>query len=192
MSGVPWENIAYLLLLLVVVGGFLGVELRSRPGSTLRMMAAWALIFAGALAVAGLWPQLREAVAPQVLQTGPNRLEVPIARDGHAYLVAQVNGQDVRFVVDTGASLVALSRADARRIGLDPDRLAYFGLAQTANGRVRTAPVVLKRVQIGDFTAENVNGVVIDGDVGMSLLGMAYLRRFGRVSFEGDRLILEW
>lgn len=185
-------NVAYLALLLIAVGGWLVVELRARPGSTLRAMAAWALIFAGALAVAGLWPQVRNAVMPQAMTVGDGRLEVPMARDGHAYLVAQVNGVDVRFVVDTGASVVALSRDDARKVGLDPDGLAYFGMAQTANGRVQTAPVTLKSVAIGGFTSRNVSGVVIDGDVGTSLLGMAFLRRFGRVSFEGNRLILEW
>lgn len=192
MTGSGLGTAAYLILLLLVIGGFLVVEFRMRPGSTIRMMIAWALIFMGALAVAGLWPQLRHAVAPNALQVGENRLEVPIARDGHAYLTAQVNGTDVLFVVDTGASVVALSQRDAQRVGLEPDRLAYYGLAQTANGRVQTAPVVLSSVQIGDFVSRNVSGMVIDGDVGMSLLGMAYLRRFGRISFERDRLIMEW
>ena len=187
-----WGSAAYLVLLLIAIGGWLVVELRARPGSTLRAMAAWVLIFAGAMAVAGLWPHIRDAAVPQALQVGEGRLEVPIGRDGHAYLTAQVNGVDVRFVVDTGASLVSLSRADARRVGLDPDRLAYFGLAQTANGRVSTAPVTLDSVTIGDFTARKVPGVVIDGDIGISLLGMTFLNRFGRVSFEGNRLVLEW
>lgn len=183
---------AYLVLLLLVIGGFLVVEMRTRPGATLRMMLTWVLIFMAALAIAGLWPQLRQAVAPQAMKIGDRRLEVPIARDGHAYLTAQVNGTDVLFVVDTGASVVALTRRDAQKVGLDPDRLAYYGIAQTANGRVQTAPVVLKSIRIGDFSSRNVAGMVIDGDVGVSLLGMAYLRRFGRVSFESDRLIMEW
>ena len=189
---IGWGSLAYLVLLLIAVGGWLVVELRARPGSTLRMMAAWVLIFAGALAVAGLWPQIRQAAMPQALSVGEGRLEVPLSRDGHAYLTARVNGVPVRFVVDTGASMVALDRGDARRVGLDPDALAYFGIAQTANGRVQTAPVTLDSVSIGDFTSRNVSGVVIDGEVGTSLLGMAFLSRFGRVSFEGNRLILEW
>ena len=183
---------AYLALLLVALGGWLVVEMRTRPGSTLRMMAAWGLIFAGALAVAGLWPQIRDAISPRVMQLEDGRLEVPITRDGHAYLTAQVNGVDILFVVDTGASMVALARKDARRIGLDPDRLAYFGLAQTANGRVATAPITLNTVSIGDFTARKVPAVVIEGDVGTSLLGMSFLNQFGRVSFGGGRLLLEW
>lgn len=187
-----WGSAAYLILLLIAIGGWLVVEFRARPGSTLRAMAAWVLIFAGAMAVAGLWPHIRDAAVPQAMQVSDGRLEVPIGRDGHAYLTAQVNGVDVRFVVDTGASMVALSRDDARRVGLDPDRLAYFGLAQTANGRVSTAPVTLDSVVIGDFSASKVPGVVISGDVGMSLLGMTFLNRFGRVSFEGNRLVLEW
>src|SRR5699024_2738848 len=154
-----------------------------RMGAGMRMFAAWILIFIGALAVAGLWPQLQQLIAPQAVQTGEGEMMIPIRRDGHAYLTAKVNGVDVRFVVDTGASLVALSREDAARVGLDPDGLAYYGLAQTANGRVRTAPVMLETISIGEFTSHNVSGAVIDGDVGMSLLGMAFLRRFARISF---------
>lgn len=187
-----WTSLVYLVVLLLVLGGFLLVEFRGRMGSGLRMFAAWVLIFIGAIAVAGLWPLIQQTVAPQAVQTGDGEMMIPIRRDGHAYLTAKVNGVDVRFVVDTGASLVALSRDDAERVGLNPDDLAYYGLAQTANGRVRTAPVMLKSISIGDFVGHDVSGAVIDGDVGMSLLGMAFLSRFARVSFEGDRLMLEW
>lgn len=193
MSGdIPWAQVAYLALLLVAIGGFLLVELRARPGKTLRQAAAWVLIFVGAIAVAGLWPQLRDAISPRPVVTGERTMQIPIARDGHAHLTAQVNGEDVSFVVDTGASLIALSRRDARRVGIDPDSLAYYGQAQTANGIVATAPVRLAEVTIGAFTVERVEAVVIDGDIGTSLLGMTFLRRFARVSFERDRLLLEW
>lgn len=182
----------YLGLLLLVVGGFILVEFRTRPGTTFRMVAAWVLIFAGLLSVYGLWPHLRNTIAPSAMMIADNRIEIPISRDGHAYVVAQVNDTPIRFVVDTGASMVSLSRKDAAKLGLEPDRLVYYQKAQTANGIVATAPVTLSSIDIGEFGVRNIKAVVIDGDVGTSLLGMEYLRHFTRVSFERDRLLLEW
>ena len=94
-------------------------------------------------------------------------------------------------MVDTGASSIALGPADARRVGLVPDDLAYIGTAMTANGQVRTAPVTLDEIAIGDIVDRNVRAWVIGADLDGSLLGMSYLRTFARVSFEGDLLILE-
>ena len=85
----------------------------------------------------------------------------------------------------------ALGPADARRVGLVPDDLAYIGTAMTANGQVRTAPVTLDEIAIGDIVDRNVRAWVIGADLDGSLLGMSYLRTFARVSFEGDLLILE-
>jgi aspartyl protease family protein len=76
-------------------------------------------------------------------------------------------------------------------VGLDPGDLAYIGTAITANGQVRTAPVTIEEIAIGDIVDRNVRAWVIDGDMEGSLLGMSYLRTFARVSFEGDLLVLE-
>ena len=96
-----------------------------------------------------------------------------------------------RFVVDTGASSLALSRRDAERVGIDAETLAFAGQAQTANGVVRTAAVRLDSVAIGDIRDARVPAVVVEGDMGGSLMGMEYLRRFARVGFEGNMLVLE-
>ena len=119
------------------------------------------------------------------------RIEVPMDASGHFILTAQANGETLRFVFDTGASFIALSPDDARTIGIDPDELAYVGIAETANGQVETAPVTIDRFVLGDFEDVNVPAVVIRADLSGSLLGMSYLRRFARVSFEGDLLVLE-
>ena len=63
--GDHFASLAYLVLLLIAVGGFLLVELRERPGKTLRMAAAWGMIFLGAIALSGLWPDIRNAIAPE-------------------------------------------------------------------------------------------------------------------------------
>ena len=184
-------RMAYLVLLLVAVGGFLLFELRARPGKTLRLAAAWAMIFLGVIALAGLWGDIRQAVAPQARMLEGGRIEVPMGGDGHFHLTARVNGQPVRFVIDTGATTIALAEDDARRAGIDPDSLAYVGQARTANGMVQTATVMLDSLTIGEIAEYDVPAVVLRSDLDLSLMGMSYLSRFARVSIEGNRLILE-
>lgn len=182
---------AYLVLLLIAVGGFLLVELRARPGKTLRQAAAWGLIFLGAIALAGLWGDIRNAVSPQARMLEGGRIEVPVGNDGHYHLTAQVNGTPVQFVIDTGASSIALGPGDATRVGIDPDALAYVGQARTANGVVETAPVTLDSVTLGEINDKSVPAMVLRSDLDQSLMGMSYLSRFARVSIEGNLLILE-
>ncbi|ARC38037.1 TIGR02281 family clan AA aspartic protease [Paracoccus yeei] len=184
-------RMAYLVLLLVAVGGFLLFELRARPGKTLRLAAAWAMIFLGVIALAGLWGDIRQAVAPQARMLEGGRIEVPMGGDGHFHLTARVNGQPVRFVIDTGATTIALAEDDARRAGIDPDSLAFVGQARTANGMVQTATVMLDSLTIGEIAERDVPAVVLRSDLDLSLMGMSYLSRFARVSIEGNRLILE-
>ena len=103
-------------------------------------------------------------------------MEVPRAFDGHYYLTLDLNGVPVDFVVDTGATDMVLTRADAARIGLDPDALAYTGVAGTANGQVRTARVRLDEVSLGGILDRNLPASVNEGVMDTSLLGMSYLR----------------
>lgn len=186
-----FARLAYLLLLAIAVGGFLVVEFRRDAGRASRGVLAWVLIFIGLVAGFGLWEDVRRDVLPGQEVLGEGRIEVPIGTDGHFHLTAEINEVPVRFVVDTGASSLALRRRDAERAGIDLDTLAYAGQAQTANGVVPTATVRLDSVQIGDIRDDDVAAVVINGDIGTSLMGMDYLRRFARVGFEGDTLVLE-
>lgn len=186
-----YGRLAYLVLLLVAVGGFLLVELRARPGKTLRAAAAWVMIFLGVIAIAGLWDDIRGTINPQARMLDGGRIEVPLGDDGHFHLTAQVNDAPIRFVIDTGATTLALGAEDARKAGIDPDTLGYVGQARTANGLIETASVMLKTVSIGDIHDQDVPALVLRSELDMSLLGMSYLSRFARVSIEGDRLILE-
>ena len=160
-------------------------------------MAAWigtvpAVVFGGvgAIAVAGLWNDLKRATHPQeALVTGAG-IEVPVSPDGHFYLTAMVNGVKVRFVVDTGASDVVLTQRDAARIGLDPKTLNYFGTATTANGQVMTAPVRLDTLSLGDRVDRDVPAVVNNGVLDTSLLGMSYLGRY-QIALTRDQMVLK-
>jgi aspartyl protease family protein len=101
-----------------------------------------------------------------------------------------VNGTPVRFVVDTGASGVALSRTDAARAGIPITDADFTGEARTAGGTIRVAPVRLSRVEIGTIEVRDVPGVVLDVADAMPLLGQSFLGRIDKVSIEGDRMTL--
>lgn len=180
----------FLALILVPLAFWLWAELTAKPGQTLRMILAWVAIFAAVIGVVGIWPLLRETIAPQQVSQG-NRVEIPVSRDGHFHLRAMVNDVAVQFVVDTGASNIALGQEDARRIGLDPKGLAYTGRANTANGVTATASVRLDSITIGDIRDEGVYASVVEGMDQGSLMGMDYLSRFARVTLTPQRLILE-
>ncbi len=97
--------------------------------------------------------------------------------DGHFWATAYVNGEPVKFLVDTGASLVALSLRDARKIGLDTDKLEQNAEVRTAAGRVKAAITTINRIEIDGVTVKNVQAVIIDKGLEHSLLGMSFLNR---------------
>ncbi|WP_341213638.1 TIGR02281 family clan AA aspartic protease [uncultured Limimaricola sp.] len=190
MSPDNLASLAYLGLLGAAVAGWFIVQNRDRLGQVAQQAALWALIFIGVIAAAGLWSDIRDDVVPRQTMIGAQGIEVPLARDGHYYLTLDINGAPVDFVVDTGATDMVLGREDARRAGIDPEELHYLGSAVTANGTVRTARVTLDSVALGQIEDTGLSAVVTDGDLAGSLLGMGYLRLFGRIEIEGGKLML--
>jgi aspartyl protease family protein len=104
-------------------------------------------------------------------------------RGGHFFADGLINGVSVRFMVDTGATTIAMSSAAANRIGLDYRKLGRPGAASTASGFVRTYNLKLNTVQIGEITLHNVDAGVIEGNhpteilLGMSFLGQLDMKR---------------
>ncbi|MBA4807757.1 TIGR02281 family clan AA aspartic protease [Brevundimonas sp.] len=97
--------------------------------------------------------------------------------DGHYWAQAKIDGRAVQVLVDTGASVVALTRADARRLGVDPAPEAFTGKVQTASGVVRAAPVELKTISVAGVRVDKVEALVVEEGLAYSLLGMSYLGR---------------
>lgn len=188
MDGNDAGRLIYLVLLLAAIGGWVMVEYRHRLGQALRTALAWGMIFLGVMAGYGLWHDIRHDVMPRQMVSEAG-VVVPRAPDGHYYLTVAVNGQDVLFMADTGATNVVLSQGDAMALGLDPQSLAFRGEAMTANGPVRTARVVLPEVAVGPFQDQRVTAWVNEGEMDISLLGMDYLGRF-RIAIENGEMIL--
>ena len=111
------------------------------------------------------------------------------ATDGHYYARAEVNGAEIRFLVDSGASIVALSRADAMRAGIAVNDGEFTDTAQTAGGTVQMKPVTLDRVSIGPVVAERVRAAVLPGE-GISLLGQSFLTRIREVEISNGEMRL--
>ncbi|HEY0214114.1 MAG TPA: TIGR02281 family clan AA aspartic protease [Paenirhodobacter sp.] len=184
-------QLIFYVLLLMAFGGYFFVSLRNNFSKTLQQVSVWALLFLGLIGAYGLKDDIRQSMFPAQSVLSDGRIEVPMGPDGHYYLTAQVNGTPVRFVVDTGASQIVLTRRDAERVGIDTNALAYVGQANTANGTVATAPVRLETVDIGPIHDRDLRAVVNGGQMDGSLMGMTYLTRFARVEFDRDRMILE-
>ncbi len=184
-------RLVYLSVLGTAVVFWFLAQNRQSLNKTLQQVMAWVFIFVGVVAVVGLWEDIRTTVgpAPQMTVTGES-IEVPRSADGHYYLPVQVNGEPITFLVDTGASQIVLSDKDARRAGIDPNQLNYFGRALTANGEVRTAPVRLDTLTVGPITDQNVSAWINEGELHKSLLGMNYLHRFSNIQFTDGRMIL--
>ncbi len=183
------ERLIYLIVLLVMVAGWFFMQTREGLNKTLQHAAVWAMIFVGGAAGVGLWQDISRT-PNQTSFSASGQIVVPRNRDGHYYLTALINGTDIRFVVDTGATDMVLTQSDATRAGLEPNQLNYLGRAFTANGEVRTAFVKLDKVQLGETTDRDVAAVVNQGQMEQSLLGMGYLQRWGRIEIANNELIL--
>jgi aspartyl protease family protein len=112
------------------------------------------------------------------------------AADRQFWIDATVDGGAIRFLVDTGASGVVLTKADAQRLGFRLDDLRFTHTFRTANGTTRGASVHLDRVVIGPLVFDNVEAWVNEGDLGDSLLGISLLERLGSVEIRNDTLTI--
>ena len=122
-------------------------------------------------------------VSELVLKAGPY---------GHFLVDATVNGETLRFMVDTGASSIYLTPEDAARLGWPAQRLDFSERYDTAAGEVRAAPVTLRNLRIGQLELYDLPASVGEASGSLSLLGMSFLKRFESYEVRGDTLILAW
>jgi aspartyl protease family protein len=116
--------------------------------------------------------------------------EVLKGDDGHYWAEANVDGASVKFLVDTGASAVALKPEDAQRMGISPASLEYNYKVTTASGEARAAKVKLTSVSVAGAEVRDVDAFVIESGLQTSLLGMTYLGRLSRFEATPQALIL--
>lgn len=115
---------------------------------------------------------------------------IPKASDGHFWANAVVNSKAVRLLVDTGATVVVLTPADAQRLGFDIRTLPFDHKVSTANGETTAALVSLAKVGVGQSEVRNVDALIVKEGLETSLLGMSYLGRLSRFEATPSSLIL--
>lgn len=112
------------------------------------------------------------------------------AADGHFHADVAVNGATVRMLVDTGATTIALSTADAARAGIDVDALSYDAVVSTANGNAAAANILLAEVRVGSIVRRNIRASV-GRNLSDSLLGLSFLDQLSKYSSTADEMVLE-
>lgn len=112
------------------------------------------------------------------------------AGDGHFYAEASVDGQPVLFMVDTGASAVALTGEDAQELGLRWDDNALYKVGRGASGAVYGTQITIKELTLGSFRGQNVAAVIVPEGLPVSLLGQSFLSRIDNLEIAGDRMVL--
>jgi aspartyl protease family protein len=139
-------------------------------------------------ATLGLFWPLSKSETPAA---SPSAIEVTLQRnsDSHFYAHADVNGHEVRFLVDTGASETALTEEDAKRVGIAVDPNRYELLGQGASGMVRGQFVELKDIRLGELRATDAKAVVVQGAT-VSLLGQPFLESIDEIVIRKGEMVL--
>jgi aspartyl protease family protein len=160
--------------------------------------AIWGMLALLLVALYGYRYELRD-VAERVLgelmptrgvETAGGTMTFTRSADQQFWIDAIVDGQPIRFLVDTGASGVVLNRSDAARLGFSVGSLSFTQLFETANGMTRGAPVKLRQIRIGTIVFNDVAASVNEGALSHSLLGMRLLERLSSIEIRKDRLII--
>lgn len=193
MSDGQGPQILYFIILLVMVGSSLAA-MRIPMGKALKMALLWVAIFGlGFLVFAfrgeftGLGTRLRAEATGAAIADG-KELRIPIGDDGHFHVDATVNGQPVRFMVDSGASTTTISTADARKAGMEFE--LRRAVVNTANGPTQVIQSYANRLDIGSISRTDFP-VDISQQDDMNLLGMNFLSTLQGWRVEGTYLVLQ-
>ena len=187
-----FARLIYLSVLVVAILGSVLISRRGAYGKMFRQAGVWLLIFMGLVAIVASWQDIRQSgQTTSFQQSQDGAIIIPKEIDGHFHLTLTINDRPIDFLVDTGASEIVLTRKDAARVGFDPNRLDYWGMANTANGTVRLATIRLETVRLGEFIDKNIRASVNKAPMEKSLLGMRYLSKFRAIEISNDQMILK-
>jgi aspartyl protease family protein len=136
--------------------------------------------------------QTAMVAAPAPVSSGGRTVVIPRDSRGHFQVEARVDGKRMSFMVDTGASVIALTATDARKLGLRPSQREFTAEVKTANGSARAAPAQLDRVEIEGVTVYNVAALIMpDEMLSENLLGLSFLSKLRRFEYSNGKLVLE-
>lgn len=181
------------MFFVLIVGGFMAYYSRSSTRKLLKYSSVW-LVIISVLSISYIsffdTSNSFNSIPRTTMVEKGGIIEIGRARDGHFWVVASINGTELPMMVDTGASMVVLSKKDAVTVGLRPDSLAFNGRSSTANGTVSFATTRLNDFSIGSSRFNNFVVSVNGGEMEGSLLGMDAINQFSSFEISGDTLRL--
>lgn len=154
----------------------------------------WATIFTLGLVFYMLKEELSEYLDPSNPIVTEDDIKIRKTYDNHFYLDASINGVELKFLIDTGATNILLSYHDAKQVGINPDSLNYNIAHNTANGKLYTAEVKIPEMLIGNAKVQDLTAYVIpkDPEHQTSILGMRFLDLFDYYIVDDDIMILKF
>jgi len=142
-------------------------------------------------ALAKATPQ-RTTSTQTVAQAGGRSISIPRDARGHFQAVGRIDGQRIDFMVDTGASVVALNEKSAARFGLRPSPSDYRATVSTANGTIKAARTRIAMMDVGGLIVRDVEAMVLpDEALSENLLGLSFLSRLKRFEYANGTMVLE-
>ena len=182
------------LLFIIIFGGSLVYFSRASNSAIFKALFGWIAIVS---IISGIYVvnrgdsySLANNLTPSRVVAKNEEMQVERASDGHFWILTQVNGHNLPMMVDTGATMVVLSKRDAKRIGIEMDKLRFNGASSTANGKVSFARVSLDEFRIGHVAFNDFMVTVNGGQMDGSLLGLDALNEFSSYEIRGNIMIL--
>ena len=202
IAGLAPDQLARLVALTafgLLAASWMFERFRGGWAAALRDLVLWAAILIGLVALYTYRFEVQdvasrmlgEVVPGQAVVTRGGEVTFSRRRDGSFLVGGRANGRDLRFIFDTGASVVVLTGESAAALGLDPARLDYSVPVATANGRTMAAPLTLESLSVGSITERRVRALVArPGALQENLLGMSFLERLASYEVRDGRLFL--
>ena len=185
-----WTNLIYSILLLSMMISSMFIRSTTDNGKKFKNLAIWLTII---LVVALLYNNrflFKNFVPYQAYDTGNNELKITKSNDNHFYIAMNIDNKKVLFLIDTGATTTTLTLNDAKKLGIDIDRLNFNIPLNTANGVSFGASTEVYNIKIGDFTIDSM-WVIVSKDLdGKSLLGMNFLNKLNGYDIRQDKMTL--
>ena len=185
--------ILYYVLAVALVGSSL-LAMRIPMGKAIKIALVWVAIFGVAFLIfafrgefSNLGQRIRAEAMGSAIDDGES-VRVPVAEDGHFYVDAKLNGHDVRFMVDSGASVTTISRSVAEEAGIDIG--TRKAVVNTANGPTSVVQSYADALEVGSIRRADFP-VDVSGQEGLNLLGMNFLRSLRSWRVEGNYLVLQ-
>lgn len=199
-DGLTEDRIAPAFFSIVIVSWLLSQSRWHRSITLFKLAVPWLVVlfmlFSGYVfrtEASAIGQRLRAALLPQSgTETQPGSMQFVRSNDGHFHIHAQINGVNVRFLADTGASDVVLDRKTAARVGIPMENLQFIKIYKTANGNVRGAPVPLKNFSVGSLQMHNLKASVNEAPMDQPLLGMSFFNRLRSYNVQDDLLTIHW